>query len=86
MTAERIGYATTTQTVEVTEGGVATVNFTLSERAISMEGLVVTGVAAETPRSQVPFTVESVPAADMQRVSQPTVGNMLTGKVVAERT
>jgi len=79
--ADRIGYRSSSAVVEVTEGGVAEVNFTLEERAITMEGVVVTGVAAETPQSQVPFTVERVAAGDMRHVVQPSVGQMLQSKV-----
>lgn len=79
--AQRLGYATATRTVDVAEGQVTEVNFRLEQRAISMEGLVVTGVAGETPQSQVPFSVGNLPATEMQRVSQPSPGRMLQGRM-----
>ena len=60
ITAERIGFRQIRQTVVVRAGETVAVDFRLEERAISMEGIVVTGVAAETPQTQVPFTVAKV--------------------------
>lgn len=79
--AQRLGYAATTRTVDVAEGQAVEVNITLEQRAISMEGIVVTGVAGETPQSQVPFSVGNLPANEMQQVSQPSPGRMLQGRM-----
>ena len=49
--------------------------------AISLETIVVTGVAGETPRSQVPFTVERLDVAELQRVPTPSVRGLLQGKL-----
>ena len=46
--AELIGRTTASQTVEVQAGQAAQVNFAMESRAISLEGVVVTGVAAAT--------------------------------------
>ncbi len=81
LSAERIGYQSATQTVDVPEGGSVAVNIALEQRAISLEGVVATGVAAQTPQSQVPFTVEQVSAAELQEVPQTSVGRMLQAKV-----
>lgn len=79
--AQNLGYEPASQVVEVPEGGSVAVNFALEMRAISMEGLVVTGVAAETPQSLVPFSVEQVRAAEVQQVAHSSVGGMLQGSL-----
>jgi TonB-linked SusC/RagA family outer membrane protein len=78
---QRLGYRTATQSVSVQSGGTAVVDFALEETAISMEGIVVTGVAGETPRSQLAFTVEQVDVAELQRIPTPTVRGLLQAKM-----
>ncbi len=74
-----IGYAAAERTVTVTSGTTTTVNFQIQPAAISMDELVVTGVAAETPRAKVPFVVERI--RDMPVPSISGVGAMIQGKV-----
>lgn len=77
--AQNIGYYPASRVVNVPEAGSVVVDFALEVRAISLQGLVVTGVAAETPQSLVPFTVEQVSAAEVQQVAHTSVGGMLQG-------
>lgn len=79
--AERIGYRVATQVIEMAAGGTVVADFRMETTAISMEEIVVTGVAAETPVSQLPFTVERLQVAEMQRIPTPSVRGLLQGKV-----
>ena len=79
--AERLGFQPMSQSVDVTAGATIVVDFSLEERAISMEGIVVTGVAAETPEVELPFTVERVAVDAVTRSPSATVGGVLQGKV-----
>jgi len=79
--AELLGRRSVTQIIDVPSGGTITLNFQLETSAISMEALVVTGVAAATPRSQLAFTVEQLNAAEVQRITPTSAGTMLQGKV-----
>ncbi len=81
ITAQRIGYRQTTQPVEVTAGQTTTVNFALEERAISMEEVVVTGVAAETPQNQVAFTIAKIDVAEVAKGPVSNLGGLVAAKV-----
>ena len=81
ITVERIGFRPVTQTVTVRAGETAVVDFRLEERAISMEGIVVTGVAAETPETQLPFTVSKVNVDELTNTPTPSVAGLLQAKV-----
>ncbi|MCA9737443.1 MAG: SusC/RagA family TonB-linked outer membrane protein [Gemmatimonadetes bacterium] len=81
ITIERIGFRPVTQTVEVRPGETAVADFQLEERAISMEGIVVTGVAAETPETQLPFTVERVDVDEITKIQTVNVAGLLQAKV-----
>jgi TonB-linked SusC/RagA family outer membrane protein len=83
--AQLIGFATASQVVTVRANETVTVNFALTPRAISLGGLVVTGVAAETPRNQLAFTVDQVDVSAMQKVPTPDVGGLLRGKVAGAK-
>lgn len=82
---ERLGYVPATEVVSVTAGESTVVNLTMEMRAISMEGIVATGVVAETPRSQLPFTVARVDVEELQRIPAPSVGGLLQGKVAGAK-
>lgn len=64
--AQMIGYATgREENVRVAAGGVAQVQFELTTRALSLEGVVVTGVTDPVSGVKVPFTVSKLTAEDM---------------------
>jgi len=81
LTVERIGYRTESQVIDVAAGAAVVADFRMATSAISMEEIVVTGVAAETPVSQLPFTVERLQVTEMQRIPTPSVRGLLQGKV-----
>ncbi|MBI4539710.1 MAG: SusC/RagA family TonB-linked outer membrane protein [Gemmatimonadetes bacterium] len=81
ITAERLGFGAVTQVVEVRAGETVAVNFAMEERAISMEGIVVTGVAANTPETELPFTVSHLKVDEVSKIPIPSVGGLLQAKV-----
>jgi TonB-linked SusC/RagA family outer membrane protein len=83
--AELIGRQTASQTVDVQAGQAAQVSFLLESRAISLEGVVVTGVAAATPRTQLAFTVERVKVDQNLVAASLNVGSMIQGKMAGAK-
>jgi TonB-linked SusC/RagA family outer membrane protein len=83
--AELIGRQTASQTVEIAAGAATQVNFLLESRAISLEGMVVTGVAAATPRSQLAFTVDQVKINQNLAASSPNFGSMIQGRMAGAK-
>ncbi|MBT8397209.1 MAG: carboxypeptidase-like regulatory domain-containing protein, partial [Gemmatimonadetes bacterium] len=75
-----IGYSPGTQTVTVVAGEPVEVNFGLNATALRLQELVVTGVAGETPRVKLPFTVEKIDFEDIP-VPTPSADGLITGKV-----
>ena len=65
--ARRIGYARRTlENVSVTAGEVATLEFRLSETALALDEIVVTGVADPTSVRRVPFSIGRVSEDNLQ--------------------
>jgi TonB-linked SusC/RagA family outer membrane protein len=62
---QRIGFTTGRQTVTMAEGATVTLDFALRTAVVDLEEIVVTGVAAATPRTKLPFEVARVNAADI---------------------
>jgi len=57
----RIGYAAASQTVNVTDGAEATVDFQLTESAVALEGLTVTGASRRTEKiTEAPATINVI--------------------------
>jgi TonB-linked SusC/RagA family outer membrane protein len=77
---ELIGYTPATESVTVQAGGTANVEFQLNSTALRLQELVVTGVAGETPRVKLPFSVEKVDFEDMP-VPAPSAEGLIQGKV-----
>ncbi|MGD2071376.1 MAG: carboxypeptidase-like regulatory domain-containing protein, partial [Gemmatimonadota bacterium] len=77
---ELIGYTPSTQEVTVTAGETTTVEFQLASTALKLQELVVTGVAGETPKVKLPFSVEKVDFQDMP-VPSPSAEGLIQGKV-----
>ncbi len=82
---ERLGYASSSRMIVVTAGENPGIDFALEPRAITMEGIVATGVAAETPRNQLAFTVARLDVADMQRIQVPSMGGLIQGRVAGAK-
>lgn len=80
ISVELIGYGSATQEVTVTAGQTQTIEFRLNSTALRLQELVVTGVAGETPKVKLPFTVESVDFTEMP-VPAPSADGLIAGKV-----
>ncbi len=65
VTVRLIGYKEATSTVTVAAGRVATVDFELRQTPLRLQDVVVTGVAAETPRLRLPFKIERLDPQDL---------------------
>ena len=75
-----IGYTAGSETVTVTAGGTATVDFSLREQALALEGVVVTGTAGQARRREVGNVIESVGASDIEVAAITDVGDILQGR------
>ncbi len=76
-----IGYEDASQVVNVSAGQTTTVPaFELTATALNLQELVVTGVAGETPRVKLPFTVEKVDF-EAAPVLPPSADGLLQGKI-----
>jgi TonB-linked SusC/RagA family outer membrane protein len=75
-----IGFGTLTQTISVTPGQVTTVNFEMRESILDVDEIVVTGVAGETQRGRLPFTVDRLTQAALP-VPATNAAAMIQGKV-----
>ena len=81
LTAQRLGYRSVTSDVTVTNGGTATVNFTLVQEALALDALVVTGTPGGTQRRAIGNVVTQVQAADVTARSPVTsMQDMLTAR------
>ena len=78
---ELIGYGFSEQTVTVSAGQAAIVDFTLSATAIALDELVVTGVGAETTRRALGTTVDVLNEEAIALAPVQTVDQLLQGRV-----
>ena len=77
---EIIGYSSGTESITVTAGQTTTVEVRLNATALRLQELVVTGVAGETPRIKLAFTVEKLDFTDMP-VPAASADGLIQGKV-----
>jgi TonB-linked SusC/RagA family outer membrane protein len=75
-----IGYSEGSQTVTVTAGGTATVNFNLREQALSLEGVVVTGTAGQARRREIGNQISSVGSDDIEISAVVQTSDVLQGR------
>ena len=81
VTAERLGYRSQTQTVNVAAGQTATLNWTIIEQAIQLDEVIVTGTPGGTRRRAIGNSVAQVDAATVTaNVAINTVQDLLTGR------
>ena len=80
LTARYIGYHSETETVTLSPGE-ATVDFTMALDVLEMDAIVVTGVAEETPKTMLPFTVARVSKEQMEMVPSVSAVGGIRGKV-----
>ncbi|MGD2124259.1 MAG: carboxypeptidase-like regulatory domain-containing protein, partial [Gemmatimonadota bacterium] len=78
VSVQLIGYSSGTQSVTVVAGEPVEVNFELNSTALRLQELVVTGVAGETPRVKLPFTVEKIDFEDIP-VPTPSADGLMVG-------
>ncbi len=76
-----IGYTETEQTVTVSAGQTASLDFELATTAISLDEIVVTGVGAETTRRALGTSVEVLSAEDFELAPVQSVDQLLQGRV-----
>jgi len=74
LTASRIGYRTVTQEVTVGAGATVVQDFTLSEEALQLQEVIVTGTVGQTQRRALGNSVERLSAADV--TEQAPITNM----------
>lgn len=76
-----LGYETQVQSVTVTAGGSAAVSFQMSQTAISLDELVVTGVGQATQRRALGTTVDVISAEEISLTPVQNVAQLLQGRV-----
>jgi TonB-linked SusC/RagA family outer membrane protein len=76
-----IGYSPGSLSVNVDAGGTATADFTLGETAVSLEGIVVTGTAAEVRAREVGNALDAVTSRDLQNIPVTNPENILGGRI-----
>ncbi len=84
ISAEVTGFIPATSSLTVVAGTVVEVDFHLVGTGLKLQELVRTGLVGETPRVKLPFAVERITADDLI-VFPPSVGGMLSGKVVGAK-
>lgn len=77
---EILGYGDAAETVTVSTGETATVEFRLTSTALQLQELVVTGVADATPKSKLAITVETMDFTDTP-VTAPSAEGLMQSKV-----
>lgn len=78
---ELIGYGSAEQQITVTSGAPAQVDFRLSQQALALDAIVVTGTAGETQRRAIGNSVTSLDAASVTEVVPvPSLQEMLQGR------
>ena len=82
VTAERLGYRSQTQTVNVAAGQTVTLNWTITEEAIQLDEVIVTGTPGGTRRRAIGNSVAQVDAAEItQQVGIRNMQDLLTARV-----
>lgn len=82
ITVQMLGYASTSQEVQVNPGETAVVNFVLRTEVLELDRIVVTGTAGVTTRRQMGNAVELIDVADVvQRAPVQSMGQLLQGRV-----
>jgi TonB-linked SusC/RagA family outer membrane protein len=81
VSAERLGYRSQTQTVNVAAGQTVTLNWTIIEQAIQLDEVIVTGTPGGTRRRAIGNSVSQVDAAEVTaNVAINTVQDLLTAR------
>ena len=65
LTAQRIGFASVTQSITVSAGGTVTADFALETQALGLDELVVTGTAGAATRREIGNTISQINIAEV---------------------
>ena len=76
-----IGYESATQSVSVSVGQTATLDFAMTQDVIDLEEIVVTGVGQETQRRMLATSVDVISSEEISQVPVTTVDQLLQGRV-----
>jgi len=76
-----IGFTTAAKTVLVTAGRTETANFTISEAAVSLEEIVVTGTAATTRAKEVPTSTDIVNMQQLRSAPVQDAQQVISGRI-----
>lgn len=76
-----IGYSSGQSTVTISAGQTATVNFNLSQDAIALGEIVVTGLGKETERRKLSTSVDVLSAEEISQIPVTSVDQLLQGRV-----
>ncbi len=81
LTAERIGYRSVTSEVTVTAGGTTVQDFALSQEALGLDEIIVTGTPGGTQRRTIWNSVISVSASEVvQTVVVSDISDLMVGR------
>lgn len=83
--AELLGCPWASRTVAIEPGKAADLSFTLGPRAISLDGILVTGVASALSRAELPFTVEILEGERLRRETAASLGQLIQGRIAGGR-
>jgi len=81
LNATYIGYGQGSQTATVAAGGSAVVDFTLQQRAVQLEGVVVTGTAIAAQRREVGNSIDLITSEDIEAAGVTSVEEILRGRI-----
>ncbi len=76
-----IGYSQGSTTVVVGAGQTATADFAVGETAVALEGLVVTGTAAEVRAREVGNALDAVTSRELETIPVTNAENILAGRI-----
>ena len=81
LTASRLGVATVTRQLTLSPGASLTQNITLSDNAVSLQGVVVTALGITREKKSLGYSAQNVEGAELSRSTEQNVVNTLSGKV-----
>ncbi|MEZ4414932.1 MAG: SusC/RagA family TonB-linked outer membrane protein [Gemmatimonadota bacterium] len=78
---ELLGYVSGSQQITIAAGGTATADFNLSETAIALDEIVVTGTAAEVRAKEVGNALDAVTSRDLELAPVTNPENIIGGRI-----
>lgn len=78
---QMLGYAAAEQSVTLAEGSTAQVNFELTERAISLDAVVVTGTAQGSARREIGTAIATISSAELETAPITSVSEALQSRI-----